>query len=88
MTRRYLSTNEIQAAWCKTANHRDVREYRLTTGGEIVCSDDPAAGLLIGCYDGRVTLRDFRNDVRATAKEAASVRSASGATCSNPRPGR
>lgn len=66
---RYIPPYVIETAWVSTSSHREPREYRLTPGDRIVCSDDPADGTLIGCYDGRVTLRDFRADVSFTARE-------------------
>lgn len=65
---RYLSDKEIQAAWCRTSEHKDARQYRISPRGGIVCSADDSAGVLIGCYDRNVSYEDFRSDVRFVVK--------------------
>jgi len=37
----YVHPRAIESAWVTTS--REPREYRLTPGDRIVCSDDPAA---------------------------------------------
>jgi len=40
---RHIPPYVIETAWVSTSSHREPREYRLTPGDRIVCSDDPAA---------------------------------------------
>lgn len=59
---RYVHQRTVERAW--TSMTSEPRQYRLTPEMQILCSDSPLHGELIGWYDESVSLADFRDDVK------------------------